>query len=49
MSGCGWSIRVECVIALLLTEYAFTVLGWILIWVFLVLSIKLSQSNGEGE
>lgn len=49
MTDLGWPIRVECIIALLLAEYALTVLGWILVWVFLVLSIKLGESNGEGE
>lgn len=39
----------ECIIALLLAENAPAVHGWILVWVFLVLSIKLGESNGEGE
>ena len=39
----------ECIIALLLAEDALAVLGWSLVWVLLVLSIKLSESDGEGE
>lgn len=45
----GPYVRVERIIALLLAEYALAVVGWTLVWVFLVLSIKLSESNGEGE
>lgn len=39
----------ECVVALLLAEYALAVLGLVLVRVFVVLSVKLSESNGEGE
>lgn len=41
MTDGGWSVRVECIIALLLAEDALAVLGWILVLVSPVLSIEL--------
>lgn len=49
MTARRWPIRVECIIALLLAEYSLAVLGLMLVRVFPVLPIKLSESDGEGE
>lgn len=49
MTDGGWLVRVERIVALPLAEYALAVLWWILVRVLLVLSVKLGESNGEGE